>query len=76
MSFDIAEDIHRMRTVDQINGQSWFAEAACSSDTVQVRLTVGVATHIDRKIEIDDNRYLTTTKHTNYWRQNNWFTHK
>ena len=63
MSFDIAKHIHRMGTVDQINGQSWFAEAACSSDTVQVRLAVGVAAHVDRKVEINDNGYLKLTPH-------------
>ena len=63
MSFDISKHIHRMWTVDQINGQSRFAKAACSSDTVQVRLTVGVATHIDGKIKINDNCYLKSDRH-------------
>ena len=62
MILNFMEHFHGPLAVDQIDSQSWLAEASGASDSVQIRLAVGAAALVDGQVEIDDDRHLKLPK--------------
>lgn len=55
MLFDLAENLHRSRSINQVDGDARFTEAPRSTDAVEVGLAISSPTLIDRKVEIHNH---------------------
>lgn len=58
MHLDLVDNVHALLAVNHIDSKSSPAKASRSSDPVQVRLTIGVALHVHRKVKVDHQSHL------------------
>lgn len=58
MLLDPVQDVHAHSAVHHVDGQTSFAEPACATDPVQVRLIVWVAVLVHWQVKVDHHRHL------------------